>query len=447
MVYPWLGALALLFLTGASLWMAWGLEADVTTAFLGGVFLGLALTEGLVQNFHRNFSFYYSQTNIGEVKRIIKRNYALGGIVFLTAIACIFIFAIEFKLPFELATIAALSAVSVALHRLSFVILYALKKLFHITIAYSGAFVALASVFLLMSPLLSDPTTRYFAALATAFAVLSGFAMYHHYRIISQGSASIVARGAPHFYSPITVNDNTLPSRLGVQLWECIPHIVLGASYFALLFGDRVLSWIFNPIRITSGGGIQMPLAFNSLYHIGADMALIVLIPAVIIQYVMASPVYLLVHNRSVNLKVSERKHVDSFLRHSYRRLVITSSLVSLVTAIVLNALAPQVMDALGGTDTSARILLYSSAGTVLLAVYGANSLFMIFLNRVKVLAIITLVSALVVIAGGFVAGQYGFDRIVMAYVAGAGIAALMSTAAMASTLKEPGSRLFARFV
>ena len=55
MVFPWLGALALLFMTGVSLWMAWGLPADVTTMFLGGVFLGLVLTEGLTQNFQRLF--------------------------------------------------------------------------------------------------------------------------------------------------------------------------------------------------------------------------------------------------------------------------------------------------------------------------------------------------------------------------------------------------------
>jgi len=60
MIFPWLGSLVLLFMTGVSLWMAWGLPAGVTTAFLAGVFLGLVLTEGLLQNYNRLFSFYYS---------------------------------------------------------------------------------------------------------------------------------------------------------------------------------------------------------------------------------------------------------------------------------------------------------------------------------------------------------------------------------------------------
>src|SRR5574338_999492 len=49
MVFPWVGALALLFISGVSLWMAWGLPREVTTLFLAGVFLGLVITEGFSQ--------------------------------------------------------------------------------------------------------------------------------------------------------------------------------------------------------------------------------------------------------------------------------------------------------------------------------------------------------------------------------------------------------------
>ncbi|MFI5407060.1 MAG: hypothetical protein ACHQ1D_11180, partial [Nitrososphaerales archaeon] len=40
MIFPWLGSLVLLFLTGVSLWMALSLPKELTTAFVGGVFLG-----------------------------------------------------------------------------------------------------------------------------------------------------------------------------------------------------------------------------------------------------------------------------------------------------------------------------------------------------------------------------------------------------------------------
>src|SRR5579884_874375 len=112
MIFPWLGSLVLLFAIGVSLWMAWGLPADVTTAFLSGIFLGLIVTEGVTQNYHRLFSFYYSQTNIGEVKRSIKRSYAIAAVILSASIAAIFIISVIENIPLELAAIAAISASS-----------------------------------------------------------------------------------------------------------------------------------------------------------------------------------------------------------------------------------------------------------------------------------------------------------------------------------------------
>src|SRR5918911_1801289 len=93
-MFPWLGALVLLYLTGVSLWMAWGLPADVTVAFVAGVFFGLILTEGLLQTFGRLFSFYYSQANISEVKRNIKRIYTLSAILLTGATVLIYVVSI-----------------------------------------------------------------------------------------------------------------------------------------------------------------------------------------------------------------------------------------------------------------------------------------------------------------------------------------------------------------
>ena len=447
MIFPWLGALALLFLTGVSLWMAWGLPADVTSMFLGGVFLGLIITEGLVQNFQRLFSFYYSQTNIGEVKRSIKRHYALVGVVLFTAVAGIYFLASQAGISFELATVAAVSAVTVGLHRLSFVIMYVLKKLLHLTLSYAGALGALGLVFFFLSPAVPDMTTRYLAALGTAFALLSGFAVYHHYKMISQSSTSIVAKGAPHFYSPLTVNDNTIASRFGVQLWECTPYFVYGTAYFVILFGDRIISWIFNPIATATAGGIILPISFNSVYHIGADLALIVMLPAIAIQYVMAAPIYTLVHNRAINLKVSEKHKLDRFLRRSYARVFFASMVASTSVAIVVNFFAPQVMNLLGGTEASTQILLFASAGAVLLSAFGANGLYLTFLGRLKELAIIAMASATVVIVGGIFAAGFGFENIVYAYVAGAAFAALLSSGVMMRTLGNASSWLFSRYV
>jgi hypothetical protein len=447
MIFPWLGSLVLLFVTGVSLWMAWGLPADVTTVFLAGVFLGLVVTEGLLQNYNRLFSFYYSQTNIGEVKRSIKRSYALAGVILSGTVAVLYGASVLANIPLELATIAAISTVTISLHRVSYVIMYALKKLAHIGISYSIAFATLAGVFFLAPDAIPDVTVRYFAALGSAFGVLSCFAIYHHYKIMGQSSTSIVAKNAPHFYSPLTVNDNTITSRLGVQVLECLPYFVYGTFYFVLLFADRAVAWFFNPAAVAAANGTILPLSFNSVYHIGADLALLIILPVAIIQYVITSPIYALVHNRAITLKVSESKKIDWFLQYSYRKLMAASIAVSIAGAVALNLAAPAIIGELGGSEASLRILAFASAGAVFLSMFAANGVFMIFLGKAKALAQVALAAALIVIVGGVLLAQYGFENAVIAYLAATMFAGLASTVIMRVAIRKAGSLLFARYI
>ncbi|AFU59250.1 hypothetical protein Ngar_c23240 [Candidatus Nitrososphaera gargensis Ga9.2] len=449
MIFPWLGSLVLLFLTGVSLWMAWDLPASVTTAFLAGVFLGLVVTEGLLQNYNRLFSFYYSQTNIGEIKRSIERSYVLAGVILSGTVALLYGVSELANIPLELAMIAAVSTVTISLHRISYVIMYALKKLTHIGISYAIALGVLAGVFFLAPDAIPDVTVRYFAALGSAFAVLSSFAMYHHYKIMGKSSTSIVAKNAPHFYSPLTVNDNTITSRFGVQLWECLPYFMYGTFYFILLFADRAISWFFNPVSVTAANGTILPLSFNSIYHIGADLALLVILPVAIMQYVITSPIYALVHNRAIVLKVSENKKIDWFLQYSYHKLMAASIAVSVAGALILNLVAPAIIIGyLGGSEVSMRILTFASAGAVFLSVFAANGVFMIFLGKVKALAQVSLAAAFIVIVGGTFLAQYGgFENIVIAYLAATVFAGMASTVAMRVAIRKAASLLFARYI
>jgi hypothetical protein len=264
---------------------------------------------------------------------------------------------------------------------------------------------------------------------------------------MGNSSASIVAKGAPHFYSPLSVNDNTIISRFGVQVWECLPYFIYGTFYFVLLFADRIISWFFNPATVAAANGTILPLSFNSTYHIGADLALLVVLPTAIMQYVLTSPIYALVHNRAVTLKVSESRKIDLFLKHSYKKIMVASIMVSVAGAVMLNLVAPPIITHLGGSSVSIRILAFASAGAVFLSVFAANGVFMIFLGRAKALATVALASALVVSIGGIVLAQSGFENIVMAYLAATIIAAIASTVIMQRTIKQAGSWLFARYI
>ena len=180
MMFPWLGSLIVLMLTGVSLWMIFGLPPEYATALIAGVFLGLVITEGILQSFGRLIGFYYIQTNFDEVKRIIRRNYSMTGLVLAGAMGLIYGIGFYANIPLELVTITAISTLTVALHRASYVIIYALKKIPDLLISYSGAIAALLLVYFYSTEFLPDMITRYIVALSSAFAVLTSFAIYNH---------------------------------------------------------------------------------------------------------------------------------------------------------------------------------------------------------------------------------------------------------------------------
>ena len=447
---PMLASLVILYITGFSLWMAEKLPADIIIAFIAGVFLGLIFTEGPIQVFNRLFSFYYSQSNIGEVRRILKRNYLMIAIMLAIILAALYIIAIFVNIPYELMNLAVISTITISLHRSSYMIIYALKKLRQLIVAYILAFAALLSIYLLTpEPILPDPVIRYSVALVTAFAILSVFAIYYHYKIITKRSMSTVhGKSFPNFYSITAINSRTIKSRFSVQWWDNMPYFVFGIFYFIMLFGDRILSWIFNPETVSAINGTTLPMAFNSIYHIGADLALFILVPTTIIQYIIISPIYSLTNNRALELKLSQDKEIDHFLRRSYLKLLIASLTVSLVAYVILNLIGPGlILTYLGGSETSIQILRYAAIGNVLLSVFNANSMFIIFLNRAKILAIITIVAVIIVVTLGVILAQSGFENIVKAYLASTTTGMVISTIYVAKIMRKAGSRFFSRYV
>jgi hypothetical protein len=443
LIFPWLGSLALLFITGVSLWMAWGLPIKITTAFVIGVFLGLGITEGVLQVFNRLFAFYNSQTNMGEIKRLLKRSYCLICIILSVTVSILFVLGSTEKIPLNLVVITIISTVTVSLHRASYMIIYALKKLGQLIIAYSAAFASLLLTYYLGQSLITDGTTRYFVGLVIAFFVLSIFAIYPHYKL-TKNTTTIVTGEKPHFYNPISRTDKTIKSRFNVQIWEAMPYIIYGTSYFVTLFADRILSWIYNPMAASAGFGL--PMAFNWVYHAGADMALVVLLPASIVQYVMMGPIFMHINNISIKIKVSQVNSITKFIQSMYYKLLLATIMASVPTAAILNLLVPVIMSHMGLSQISLHVLQIASVANVSLSIFTANGLFLMLINKVKPLAIISTISALIVILGGIVLANSGFQNLVIAYLAATIFAATASMIYANKAMKHATSLMFARF-
>lgn len=446
LVFPWLGSMILLFIFGISLWMVWGLPQEVTTAFIIGVFLGLAITEGLLQTYGRLINYYYKQTNIDEVKRLIKRNYILFSMIMGGTVGGLYGIALFANIPFELATITVISTLTIGLHRTSYVIIYALKKLRHLLISYLGGFGALLLVYFLSTELIPDIITRYFVALGVALAVLTTFAIYNHFTIIFKSSINVLKEETPHFYNPINIRRKTISSRFYIQLWETMPYFVFGTFFLSMLFLDRVISWVFNPV-ISSIREVPLMMEFNQIYHAGADLALLVIIPAAIIQYVVISPIFLHVLNITARNNISQVTKVDQTIKKQYKKLLVATIIPSVIMAVILNLFAIDIIVMLKGSEQSLQILQIASISNIFVSIFAANSMIMIFLNKINLVAAISVLATAIIGFLGFFLGELGFENIIFAYLASAVFSMTISSILLRKFMKNAGSLVFSRFV
>lgn len=464
---PWLGALVILNVAGFSLWMAQGLPADITISFVAGVFLGLFVTEGPLQMFGRLFYMYSEQRNVGEVRRSVGRGYATVAAIIAAAGALVVAYSVANDTPLELTVITLGAMASVALHRISFSVVFASRRASAVLLSYGSALLALvASFYMLPVEGTEEVATRYFTSLAIAFGVLSAFAVYYHYALVirkARGPASTTAAAAsggpaaiappaglapPAFYSPPTTTDKTVRSRFGVQAWEALPFLAYGTAYLLMLLGDRVLSWVFNPHVVVASNGTLLPMTFNPSYHVGADVALLALVPAAILQYVLLAPLYSLVHNRALGLRVGDGAHLDGFIIKTYKKLVVLAVAIAAASAGVLALFAPEIAGYFGGSDSSVYVMRYSALGNIAMSAFVANIAFLMFLNKAKASAILASAGAAsVALVGALLAQDGGFAQLAVAYAVSCTAAAAASFVWLYRILRSgPAANMLARY-
>jgi hypothetical protein len=121
--------------------------------------------------------------------------------------------------------------------------------------------------------------------------------------------------------------------------------------------------------------------------------------------------------------------------------------LASAVVDAILLASGAEIMRLIGGTEVSLRILQVAALSDVAISVFLANSLFLIFMGRVKPILFVVLTGAVIVAVFGFLVGRTGFENIIYAYALAAITTCAMSTILASRALKRPGAMLFSRFI
>jgi hypothetical protein len=442
--FPWLGALTMLLLFGVSLWLVYGLPASFTTAMIIGVFLGLVVSEGPLQLFQRLVSFYYNQSNLSEMKRAIKRSALFFSLIGLGMVGLVYAVCSAENIPGNLMQLTVLVSASILGIRASYVIIYSLKKFIQLVASYAVALSSIPTVYFLLYNIIPGTLPRYLTALGTALIVLSVVPIYYIYRVFTANSVASLDDLKRHRLNPIVVNASTIPSSFSVQFWEGVPYYLFGTFFFIMLFGDRILSWLYNPVHVANG--ILLPLVFNPAYHLGADLALLVVLPASVIQYTLLTNASEMLSNLSLRTSISKYGQADDFLRRRYRLMLICTVVSSATVAGILIQFAPQIMGALGGSSVSLRILETAAVANVLLTVFMANSLFLIYLNKVKPVLVVAAVGAGIIGIAGALLGQSGFQYIILAYLLSAASTCAISSIMAAHFLKNPSRLFFSRY-
>jgi hypothetical protein len=442
---PWVGSLVVLSIFGVSMWLAWGLPLSDITLMIVGVFTGLIISEGPLQVFNRLFTFYYNQSNLPEVRRILKRSFFVLSVILASADSLLYILGILAGIPTGLILFAAVGATTIAFHRVSYVIIYALKEINLLLVSYVLAFITLLTIYLLLPGVIPLAPVRYLVALVSAVLVLSIAPAYDVYRVFSQSSISPIGSARLSSTSPLISNQRTIMSRFDIQLWETAPFYAFGTFSLIMLFGDRLISYVFNPVHVANG--IVLPIVFNSAYEIGVDLALLILFPVTIVQYVMMTPIFEQISNSTVAKRVTEMGSIDSFLKRRYEDLLTISLVCAAVIAGLLIAFSPMIIAFVGASGVTLRIFQVAAFSDLLMVVYATNGVFMILLNRVRSLAVISMVGASVVLVGGVLLAQFGFEDIVFAYLAAAATVTAISTLQVRKDLKHASSLFFSKYV
>jgi hypothetical protein len=445
LISPYIAVLGLLYLTGFSLWMSKALPADITIAFIGGVFIGLIVSEGQLNSFGRIFSFHYLQGNIIESRRIIKRHYLFSLLTISVLSSILLIGGILLLIPPILVLITIFGLGTISVHRASYMLLFSMKKLKEILFGFLLALVVFYIVFNALEPkVLSQNTDRYFISFTISFLALGAIPLYYHYKLFFANKKTNSRSDLPTFYSPPSVTSSTVKSRFVVQIWENVPNLIYGVFYFILLFGDRVISWFFTPQVLIASNGVSLPLIFNSAYHVGAD--LFTIIPGALFQFLLMSTLYIKITNMALTLKISETSRIKDFIRFTYKKMIVTTILIGLIFAGLMNIFGPDVIHWLGGNDITVNILRVASIGSIFLSVFAGNASMILFLNHTKYLALITIICGILLISLALYLGSYGYGNIVYAYLISTLLAAVISTTYVLRIVGNSSSIVLAKF-
>ncbi|MEK6851726.1 MAG: hypothetical protein AABY30_04220, partial [Candidatus Thermoplasmatota archaeon] len=395
----WMIMLVALFMGGQSLWAARDMPVAVSTAIGLGVVLGLVCTGGVQQFAAWKLIYYHLQGNQPLSRFVMRKSLVLGGLLVLAVAGAFAVLAVAvIGLPLAIAGLGAGYLVLIGMYRLAVTPVFAMKKFVAMIAMSLAALVAMFGTYHILVAAGLDRVGAVVASQAVGLAILLAVSLLTMWAIVFAEREEVRRPEDPPFYARRELPKKVNPPRFWVLALEGTPYLLYGTMYFIFLFADRLVSWFGSQAG-------PYALNYNSAYQIGADLALLVLVPITAIKYPIIYRFSEFLENRS---KLSPSDRPEAFCRGVaafHNGLTVRVAAASLTCVVVAYVLAPNLVGFAGGAADSVAVFRLSLIGVVLFSLFLSNAVFAMAFRRIGAMALLLVVAAVLnyVLAAAFV--------------------------------------------
>jgi len=370
----WLVFFFLILVIGVAPFAARLLPLEAATMLSLSVVISFTVTGGLQQFTAWKTIYYLLHRNYPLVTHIFKRMLVIGFSVLLAVGAVAGLLASWLQiLPPPLALELVLNIVIIGVLRLWMTPIIAMRSFGGIlTVAFSmAASLALGYSFLVApSPEYQQLRTVQTITVVTGVvvALLVSLRLLDFSRYIPQ------REDVPPFYSRPLPPTRVKPPRLSVLVLTGWESILYGSLYFLFMFIDRVLAAVRD-------SGLQ----YNSEFHIGADLALLLIIAtASIVRFTQLFPFSRLTELVMRRTSVGSAGRVSRFLLSVYGRTILWVAVAAILVAIVAMIFSEGIITFAGGTALSLLVFRISLVANVFFALFATGAVYAMTLRRVR---------------------------------------------------------------
>jgi len=408
----WMIMLIALFMGGQSLWAASNMPVGVSTAIGLGVVLGLASTGGVQQFAAWKLIYYRSQGNTPLARYVMRRSLLWGsvGLVIVAVLAGILEVA-AIGLPAPLAALSVGFLLLIGAYRLAMTPVFALKKFVALILASAVALGAMFAGFRLLAWAGVDRVGSVVASQVLGLGVLLALSIVFTRAFVFAERRDAGRPDDPPFYAAREMPTNVRPPRFWALAYEGLPYLVYGTMYFVFLFGDRLVSWL-------APGLGPLALNYNSSYQIGVDLALLLLVPITVVKFPV---IYRLAEYLEVSSKGADAIRPGTFaeaVARFHTALLVRVLTASAVIGVLAYLAADWIVPFAGGDAQSVAIFRWAILGVFLFAVFLANAVFAMAFRRIRAMAVLLIVAAILNYGlGVLLAMTYGSGAIVWGFL------------------------------